>query len=80
MASTNVHQFDQIINDQNLLLEIGRHLENFSKYKNLTLLPRALIHDHHQIYGINIYNYGSISAQSSVAYLLSMSKKTQLSN
>ena len=53
MASTNVHQFDQIINDQNLLLEIGRQLENFSNYKNLTLLPRALIPEHHQIYGIN---------------------------
>ena len=48
MASTNVHQFDQIINDQNLLLEIGRYLENFSNYKNLTLIP-----EHHQIYGIN---------------------------
>ena len=78
MASTNVNQFDQSINDQNLLLEIGRHLENHSNYKSLTPLPRALIPEDHQIYGINIYMDGSISAQSTVAYLLSMSKKTHL--
>ena len=80
MASTNINQYDQIIHDQNLLLEIGKHLENLSNYKDLTPLPRALIPEQHQIYGITFYKDGSIAAQSCVAYLLSMTKKTHISD
>ena len=80
MASTNINQFDQVINDEALLLEIGKHFENLSEYKSLTPIPQALIPINHQIYGINIYKDGSISSQSTVAYLLSIENKTHLSD
>ena len=80
MATTNVNQYDQTLNDENLLLQIGKNLELLSTYKDLKPLPRALIPDKHQIYGITIYKDGSITAQSCVAYLLSTPKKMQTSN
>ena len=78
--TTNVNQYDQTLNDENLLLQIGKNLELLSNYKDLKPLPRALIPDKHQIYGITIYKDGSITAQSCVAYLLSTPKKVKTSN
>ena len=76
MASTHINQYDQVINDEALLLEIGRHFELLSDYKKLKPLPRALIPELHIFFGVNIYKDGSISAQSTVAYLLSIPHKT----
>ena len=59
MEITTANKYDEEITDHQFLLDVGRHLELLSHYKELLPMRRALIPIGHELYGINVFHDAS---------------------
>ena len=80
MELTDTHKYDQLIENDEFLMKVGKQIELLSNYKQLAYLSRALIPANHRIFAVSIYKNGSISSQSGVSYILCLSENNLVYN